>query len=113
MRDEFLDRTVVCLRLIDDKLPAELPDRTDGSPGVSPGMRADGDLDGIDDLLDRFRTCVGSALGIRRERSMVGVSWTAARFSARVGRDRSRCPYRSEEHTSELQSRQYLVCRLL
>src|SRR3712207_7048224 len=24
-----------------------------------------------------------------------------------------RCPRRSEEHTSELQSRQYLVCRLL
>src|SRR3712207_7349046 len=24
-----------------------------------------------------------------------------------------RCPSRSEEHTSELQSRQYLVCRLL
>src|SRR3712207_8913516 len=24
-----------------------------------------------------------------------------------------RCAYRSEEHTSELQSRQYLVCRLL
>src|SRR3712207_8728980 len=24
-----------------------------------------------------------------------------------------RCPPRSEEHTSELQSRQYLVCRLL
>src|SRR3712207_7558724 len=24
-----------------------------------------------------------------------------------------RCPGRSEEHTSELQSRQYLVCRLL
>src|SRR3712207_7471082 len=24
-----------------------------------------------------------------------------------------RCPIRSEEHTSELQSRQYLVCRLL
>src|SRR3712207_7465413 len=24
-----------------------------------------------------------------------------------------RCPDRSEEHTSELQSRQYLVCRLL
>src|SRR3712207_8712293 len=23
------------------------------------------------------------------------------------------CPHRSEEHTSELQSRQYLVCRLL
>src|ERR1035437_3579698 len=29
--------------------------------------------------------------------------------------ERMRCvdPYRSEEHTSELQSRQYLVCRLL
>src|SRR3712207_7411212 len=25
----------------------------------------------------------------------------------------TRCPSRSEEHTSELQSRQYLVCRLL
>src|SRR5438445_8293807 len=32
------------------------------------------------------------------------------------GRRRQRChdqPHRSEEHTSELQSRQYLVCRLL
>src|SRR3712207_7273923 len=27
--------------------------------------------------------------------------------------DRTSCPGRSEEHTSELQSRQYLVCRLL
>src|SRR3712207_7285094 len=26
---------------------------------------------------------------------------------------KARCQYRSEEHTSELQSRQYLVCRLL
>src|SRR3712207_8753878 len=26
---------------------------------------------------------------------------------------RARLPHRSEEHTSELQSRQYLVCRLL
>src|SRR6476620_12240129 len=26
---------------------------------------------------------------------------------------RATCPRRSEEHTSELQSRQYLVCRLL
>src|SRR5258707_10455517 len=29
------------------------------------------------------------------------------------GPDRAGEPYRSEEHTSELQSRQYLVCRLL
>src|SRR3712207_7152476 len=35
---------------------------------------------------------------------------TAARGAA--SRSRS-CPRRSEEHTSELQSRQYLVCRLL
>src|SRR3712207_312919 len=28
-------------------------------------------------------------------------------------RDANRAPHRSEEHTSELQSRQYLVCRLL
>src|SRR3712207_7381027 len=30
-----------------------------------------------------------------------------------VTEGRGRCPPRSEEHTSELQSRQYLVCRLL
>src|SRR3712207_8640668 len=32
---------------------------------------------------------------------------------ARAGRARPARPRRSEEHTSELQSRQYLVCRLL
>src|SRR3712207_7202211 len=31
----------------------------------------------------------------------------------RVGYAELLSPYRSEEHTSELQSRQYLVCRLL
>src|SRR3712207_8824751 len=35
---------------------------------------------------------------------------TGRRASARRA---PRCPARSEEHTSELQSRQYLVCRLL
>src|SRR3712207_9266277 len=34
------------------------------------------------------------------------------RSAGRRRRRRARCP-RSEEHTSELQSRQYLVCRLL
>src|SRR3712207_7232753 len=43
---------------------------------------------------------------------------SAARRRGRVeGRRSARttgpCPLRSEEHTSELQSRQYLVCRLL
>src|SRR3712207_7849550 len=33
--------------------------------------------------------------------------------AARVVQPDQRCPARSEEHTSELQSRQYLVCRLL
>src|SRR5258707_7187924 len=41
-------------------------------------------------------------------------SVTAARRSARSShRSSSRRATRSEEHTSELQSRQYLVCRLL
>src|SRR3712207_7263788 len=36
------------------------------------------------------------------------------RAAARVGREQQPLPgSRSEEHTSELQSRQYLVCRLL
>src|SRR3712207_7333877 len=37
--------------------------------------------------------------------------WT--RLSAQTSVTRSDPPTRSEEHTSELQSRQYLVCRLL
>src|SRR3712207_8282991 len=40
-----------------------------------------------------------------------GVSIAAAQ--AEAARLTSRLPERSEEHTSELQSRQYLVCRLL
>src|SRR3712207_8223476 len=39
---------------------------------------------------------------------------TSAGFAATLGRvDNSVTRERSEEHTSELQSRQYLVCRLL
>src|SRR3712207_8486201 len=34
-------------------------------------------------------------------------------LDVRAARDVQRPPERSEEHTSELQSRQYLVCRLL
>src|SRR3712207_8756992 len=40
-----------------------------------------------------------------------GSPWTAPRFTPVGGGAESRG--RSEEHTSELQSRQYLVCRLL
>src|SRR5947209_16273913 len=56
-------------------------------------------------------------------RALVATSVTASTKSSRreVGRLRARRhrsrhqrpPTRSEEHTSELQSRQYLVCRLL
>src|SRR3712207_7314939 len=38
---------------------------------------------------------------------------TIERGPARVAHERRREHVRSEEHTSELQSRQYLVCRLL
>src|SRR3712207_8510608 len=37
----------------------------------------------------------------------------AVEGAGRVGRHLRSCVPRSEEHTSELQSRQYLVCRLL
>src|SRR3712207_8007033 len=42
-----------------------------------------------------------------------GADQTAARVVVRAHVRRSRQRGRSEEHTSELQSRQYLVCRLL
>src|SRR5947209_11157784 len=44
-----------------------------------------------------------------------GAGFYVAWFSGNVGRAESHAGsgYRSEEHTSELQSRQYLVCRLL
>src|SRR3712207_8181811 len=60
----------------------------------------------------------GAAARVEQEADEGGV----AAGVARVGRDRGQQPHdvlgrerllRSEEHTSELQSRQYLVCRLL
>src|SRR3712207_8799111 len=54
-----------------------------------------------------FRSTSTGNAATRRRRTSPGVR--------RWGRRRSRrcSPRRSEEHTSELQSRQYLVCRLL
>src|SRR3712207_8137881 len=54
----------------------------------------------------------------RRRADRAGRSHPADGQRQRVGADRGRLLYpgdavRSEEHTSELQSRQYLVCRLL
>src|SRR3712207_7310901 len=45
--------------------------------------------------------------------SSVATAWPVATSRARTSPPSASCPTRSEEHTSELQSRQYLVCRLL
>src|SRR5437660_9005452 len=46
----------------------------------------------------------------RRTRGRRGARWRRLRASERQG---SQAAFRSEEHTSELQSRGHLVCRLL
>src|SRR3712207_8774201 len=50
--------------------------------------------------------------GRGRRRPAVPEERVRRRGAARTRRRRARCA-RSEEHTSELQTRQYLVCRLL
>src|SRR3712207_6883627 len=50
-----------------------------------------------------FVECVG----------VLEIELSTERYSHRVARQRLDGQPRSEEHTSELQSRQYLVCRLL
>src|SRR3712207_7657576 len=60
-----------------------------------------------------FRSGMAATTSRRRSRSMGspltgGVDWPPTRSRAWPNH-----PQRSEEHTSELQSRQYLVCRLL
>src|SRR3712207_7067147 len=51
---------------------------------------------------------VGRASTVRHTRPLFAVGGGAASGAPQVA-----CSSRSEEHTSELQSRQYLVCRLL
>src|SRR3712207_8730276 len=60
------------------------------------------------------------AVGITKEVKMIGLGsvfeiWDAPTLREREAAEREVPPSvaRSEEHTSELQSRQYLVCRLL
>src|SRR3712207_8443538 len=53
--------------------------------------------------LFRSKTCSGSTRRLRGATLWTGLASIAPSSMA----------YRSEEHTSELQSRQYLVCRLL
>src|SRR3712207_7941043 len=64
-----------------------------------------------------FRSWLPSSwVGEQLRRRIISHRWRrageGARLAARSGLDR-RMRLRSEEHTSELQSRQYLVCRLL
>src|SRR3712207_7384758 len=49
----------------------------------------------------------------RRRAGPAAAAFLRPRPSPARGRHADRLPGRSEEHTSELQSRQYLVCRLL
>src|SRR3712207_8464293 len=42
-----------------------------------------------------------------------GAVWHGNYYAWGIERHTSLAPHRSEEHTSELQSRQYIVCRLL
>src|SRR3712207_7665874 len=58
----------------------------------------------------------GAGVGVRARRRVERCGETAqeaGEIAARVPLDQQRGDERSEEHTSELQSRQYLVCRLL
>src|SRR3712207_6908304 len=62
------------------------------------------------------RPAVESRLGVCRPYSARAARWdepTSRRSTLAPVRARPRPARRSEEHTSELQSRQYLVCRLL
>src|SRR3712207_8617272 len=63
--------------------------------------------DALPIFLDEVRLDVGAVVGDRREGG-----GHLDRGGVDAVPDRHR-PVRSEEHTSELQSRQYLVCRLL
>src|SRR3712207_7251711 len=72
-----------------------------------------------------FRSTVTSVMSVSAQPPLVGVGLTAGGYPAEVLEEVGRCALtvlgaehaivasRSEEHTSELQSRQYLVCRLL
>src|SRR3712207_9106423 len=74
-------------------------------------------------LHDALPICRGRSAGLgqsRFGRSGADLPWPPRRGAAvRAARQAERaaaqsaCDVRSEEHTSELQSRQYLVCRLL
>src|SRR3712207_8337878 len=61
-----------------------------------------------------FVEALGTRLtGAGRRVAVLAVDPSSVRTGGSILGDKTRMPRRSEEHTSELQSRQYLVCRLL
>src|SRR3712207_7039216 len=60
---------------------------------------------------DEYRTYIQALAELRAGRKTSHWMWFV--FPQIAGLGRSTTAQRSEEHTSELQSRQYLVCRLL
>src|SRR3712207_7707351 len=63
-----------------------------------------------------FRPLVIGAVGAGARRTVLGVMLATGFISMWISNTATAAmmyPIRSEEHTSELQSRQYLVCRLL
>src|SRR3712207_1321717 len=108
----FRDRTVVTY----DPRGAERSRRTDDSTTSTPEMHAD-DLSRLIDALDSGPVDLFASSGgavnalalVARHPEQVRTLVAHEPPAAQLLPDRER----SEEHTSELQSRQYLVCRLL
>src|SRR3712207_7817537 len=71
-------------------------------------------VDLVDGRQQARRTALGHRIGHRGGRLGQGeLALAQAVGTLLLEHDPERAPRRSEEHTSELQSRQYLVCRLL
>src|SRR3712207_8716605 len=80
--------------------------RSTGEQVPPPGEGVDRPLNGG---VARVHSRGGAQVGLDSVRAVAGAAHGEV---GEVGRDRAQAG-RSEEHTSELQSRQYLVCRLL
>src|SRR5437763_12641611 len=78
-------------------------------------------LNGVQAVIDTLQSvgigqpllCQGPGLNAATASDCRGSSGTTPSTAFRIGIDGSTIPLRSEEHTSELQSPMYLVCRLL
>src|SRR3712207_4699657 len=75
---------------------------------AAPGQKAEINVgDTVDVYVDRVENHAGEAM-LSRDRARREAAWDKLETEFTAGNR-----VRSEEHTSELQSRQYLVCRLL